>query len=96
MESKGFELDLSKKALFAAIGVGGRGKLARSNSPNPIFWYIVGPVDFDHISCVFSFLIGLKMDVFAIRRAKMAEPAGINWRKKFGYGTRRMCVFRTN
>ena len=93
---KSFELNLSKEALFATIGVGRRGKLARSNSPNPIFWYIVVPVDFDRILRVFSFLIGLKMDVLAIRKAKMPEPARINWRKKFGYGTRRMCVFRTN
>ena len=79
---KSFELDLSKEALFAAIGVGGREKLARSNSPNPIFWYIVGHVDFDSISCIFSFLIEPKMDVLAIRKAKMPEPTRINWRKK--------------
>ena len=43
---KSSELDLSKEALFAAIGVGAWGKLVGSNSPYPIFGYIVGPVVF--------------------------------------------------
>ena len=78
---KSFELDLSKEALFAAIRVGGRGKLARSNSPNPNFRYLVGPVDINHMSCIFSFLIGPKINVFAIRKAKTPEPVRINWKK---------------
>ena len=42
------------------------------------------PVDFHHILQFFSFLIGPKTHVLAIRKAEMAELARVKWKKSLG------------